>query len=390
MADELQDERWMSQALDLARQGAGLASPNPTVGCVIVRDGKVVGEGFHQYDLRDHAEVVALREAGIDARGATAYVTLEPCSHQGRTPPCADALIAAGVARAVVATLDANPQVHGQGVEKLRQAGIEVATGILEQPAREINNSFAKYIRTGLPYVTLKAAMSLDGRIAPPASSRTPGEVFWITGLESRQHVQFLRHSVDAVLTGIGTVLADDPLLTDRSGLPRRRPLLRVILDAQLRLPLDSKLVRSANEDVIVFCGEASRERREALSAAGITVKPLDPEAASDKLTLAAVLRELAKLQITSLMVEAGSSLNTSFLNEGVVDRLFLFYAPTLLGADGQPLVEKAPITPLKIQRSAVHRFGKDFACELRLREYWQNFETTAGGVGKIAAPTQD
>src|SRR5271170_6489992 len=297
------DEHWMTQALDLAHRGVGLASPNPTVGCVIVRDGQVAGSGFHEYDRRDHAEVVALREAGGFARGATAYVTLEPCSHFGRTGPCADALIAAGIGRVVVATADANPVVHGRGIEKLRQAAIEVTVGVLQEPAQRNNDAFAKYVRTGLPFVTLKAAMTLDGCIAPPPSSRKPGEVSWITGPESRQHVHRLRHSVDAVLTGIGTVLADDPLLTDRSGLPRTRPLLRVILDTQLRLPLGSKLVQSAGGDLLVFCGdEAAGERAAGLEAAGIEVVRIEGE--DGLLNLGAILDELGRRKILSLLLE--------------------------------------------------------------------------------------
>ncbi len=269
------DERWMADALDLARRGVGLASPNPTVGCVIVREGKVVGAGFHQYDQRDHAEVVALREAGELARGATAYVTLEPCSHFGRTGPCADALIAAGVGRLVVATADANPEVHGHGIEKLRRANIEVTVGVLQKSARRLNDAFAKYIRTGIPHVTLKAAMTLDGRIAPQPSSRRPGEISWITGPESLQQVHYLRHSVDAVLTGVGTVIADDPLLTDRSGRRRTRPLLRVVLDTQLRLPLESKLLHSADRDVLVFCSNVP-ERSQAGFVGGRTLRQRD------------------------------------------------------------------------------------------------------------------
>ncbi len=335
----LVDERWMTQALGLARRGVGLASPNPTVGCVIVREGKLVGAGFHQYDQRDHAEVVALREAGELARGATAYVTLEPCSHFGRTGPCADALIAAGVGRVVVATADANPAVNGRGIEKLRRANIEVTVGVLQKPARRLNDAFAKYIRTGIPHVTLKAAMTLDGRIAPPPSSRKPGEISWITGPESLQQVHHLRHSVDAVLTGVGTVIADDPLLTDRSGRRRTRPLLRVVLDTQLRLPLESKLLHSADRDVLVFCSNVPESRRLALSAAGLSVKEIESDPGNTYPSLLKVLKELGKMQITSVMIEAGSQLNSSFLDAGLVDRLYLFYAPYFLGPEAHPVV---------------------------------------------------
>jgi diaminohydroxyphosphoribosylaminopyrimidine deaminase / 5-amino-6-(5-phosphoribosylamino)uracil reductase len=361
----------MAQALDLASDAVGLASPNPTVGCVIVREGHLVGQGAHEYDRLDHAEVVALRQAGDLARGATAYVTLEPCSHHGRTGPCTDALTAAGVARVVVATADANPAVLGRGIEKLRQAGIEVATGVLQQPAQRLNDAFAKYIRTGLPFVTLKAAMSLDGRIAPPPSDRKPKEIAWITGAESRRQVQQLRHSVDAVITGIGTVLADDPMLTDRSDLPRRRPLLRVVLDSQLRLPTDSKLAQSAREDLIVFTANPSEQRLQALSEAGVEIRRIPPEPGSRYLSLTRVLQALGEMQITSVMVEAGSQLNASFLNAGLVHRLYLFYAAYFLGAEAQPLLSQVPEKRIAIQNVHLHQFGLDFAIEAKLDDPW-------------------
>ncbi len=381
MADEsanpaasLADENWMAQALDLARQAVGLASPNPTVGCVLVRGGILVGHGAHKYDGLDHAEVVALREAGDLAKGATAYVTLEPCSHHGRTGPCADALIAAGLARVVVATADANPAVHGRGIAKLRQAGIEVAIGVLQQPAQRLNDAFAKYIRTGLPYVTLKAAMSLDGRIAPPPSDRKPKETAWITGPESRHQVHLLRRSVDAIVTGIGTVLADDPLLTDRSELPRRRPLLRVILDSHLRLPPDSKLVQSARRDVMVVCTNAPEQNLQALSAADVVIRQITPEPGSTRPSLSQILGTLGEMKITSVMLEAGSELNASFLSAGLVDRLYLFYAPTFLGPEAQPFASQAlEKKRLTIQSTTLQQFGSDFAIEAPLKDPWQS-----------------
>jgi diaminohydroxyphosphoribosylaminopyrimidine deaminase/5-amino-6-(5-phosphoribosylamino)uracil reductase len=367
------DERWMTQALSLASEAVGLASPNPTVGCVIVREGHLVGQGAHLYDDRDHAEIVALRQAGDLAVEATAYVTLEPCSHHGRTPPCAHALIAAGIKRVVIATLDANPQVHGQGVEKLRQAGIEVTTGILQPQAQQLNNAFAKFIRTGTPYVTLKAAMSLDGRIAPPSSERQPKEVAWLTGAESRQQVHLLRHAHDAILTGIGTVLADDPLLTDRSNLPRRRKLLRVVLDSQLRLPIDSQLVKSAQEDVIVFATNPNRENLQAITAAGIEVIQLTPHPESINPPLTQVLHHLAQKKITSILIEAGSKLITGFLTEGLVDELYLFYAPLFLGPHAQPLLTQSPNPLPPIRTKTVRQFGEDIAIQAQLTDPWKS-----------------
>jgi diaminohydroxyphosphoribosylaminopyrimidine deaminase/5-amino-6-(5-phosphoribosylamino)uracil reductase len=255
MANATTDEAFLRRALDLARAGMGLASPNPCVGAVIVDDsGQEIGSGSHTYDGLKHAEVLALQQAGGKARGATLYINLEPCSHQGRTGACADAVIAAGVRRVVACMEDPNPQVSGKGFERLRNAGVSVASGILQAEGRELNAPFAKYIRTRTPLVTLKAAMTLDGKIAPPAAGPGTG---WITNELSRGHVQRLRHQNDAIMVGVGTVLADDPLLTDRSRHPRRRPILRVVLDSRLRLPLESQVARSAKDDVLIFCSLA-------------------------------------------------------------------------------------------------------------------------------------
>src|SRR5216684_2167916 len=251
----LSDEQHMSRALDLARAGVGLVSPNPAVGAVVVdASGREVGSGTHTYDGIKHAEVRALEQAGDAARGGTLYLNLEPCSHQGRTGPCANAVIAAGIRRVVCSMEDPNPQVAGRGFAKLRGSGITVGVGLFEADAKKLNESFAKYVRSGKPLVTLKSAMTLDGKIADatkpgaepgsavPASEGARSGYHWITGETARAHVQQLRHQSDAILTGIGTVLADDPLLTDRTSLPRRRPLLRVVLDSRLRLPLVSQL----------------------------------------------------------------------------------------------------------------------------------------------------
>ncbi|MDP9038638.1 MAG: bifunctional diaminohydroxyphosphoribosylaminopyrimidine deaminase/5-amino-6-(5-phosphoribosylamino)uracil reductase RibD [Acidobacteriota bacterium] len=329
----------MGRALELARDTVGLASPNPMVGCVLVREGELVGEGAHRYDRLDHAEVSALKDAGArgrDASGATAYVTLEPCSHHGRTGPCADALIAAKVARVMVATVDPNPQVRGRGNERLRAAGVEVAVGLCEAEARELNAGFARWIATGRPLVTLKAALSADGMLAPPAAGRVAGEPFWITGAAAREEVQRMRHAADGVLTGIGTVLADDPLLTDRSGGERRRRLLRVVLDSALRTPVGSKLVRSAAGDVLVFCGmEAPPERARALEAAGVHVQPIGGE--GGRLDLGEVVARLGERGILTLLLECGSELNGAFLAAGLVDRVVLFRGARELGAGSVP-----------------------------------------------------
>jgi diaminohydroxyphosphoribosylaminopyrimidine deaminase/5-amino-6-(5-phosphoribosylamino)uracil reductase len=388
-----QDEVFMQRALKLAAETIGLASPNPQVGCVLVRatplgDPKIIGEGAHLYDNRDHAEIVALKQAaarGISTKGATAYVTLEPCSHHGRTGPCADALIAAGITRCVIATQDPNPRVSGQGIQKLRAAGIEVTLGILEQPARDLNEAFAHFIQHRTPFVTLKAALSVDGKLAPPPASRYPNQPHWLTGPAARYEVQLLRHASDAVLTGIGTVLSDDPQLTDRSGLfgpnalPRRRPLLRVILDTNLRIPLTSQLVRSAastrgsQSDLLILCGSlASPSKAAALGSLGVEVDQIPDHAG--RLSLPAVLSTLAERDILSLLLECGSHLNGSFLRQNLVDKAVLIYAETELGDQAIPFAQGVP-SPYLFEQS-LHRitratYGPDACVTGYLHDPW-------------------
>lgn len=362
----------MSQALALAHRSAGLASPNPAVGCVLVLGGKTVGEGFHEYDKLDHAEVAALREAGEKARGATAYVTLEPCSHQGRTGPCADALIAAGVSRVVVATGDPNPAVNGQGLARMQAAGITVETGVLANEARELNDGFARHIRTGLPFVTLKAGVSLDGRIAPAPGKHPPGTPAYLTSEESLAVVQQMRHATDAVITGINTVLNDDPLLTDRSRRPRRRPLQRVVVDSALRLRLDSKLVRTAkNGDVLVFCTTPIPDRQRALEALGVRVEQVEPGPGGSRVSLQRVLERLGEMQMTRVLLEAGSQVSSSALAQQVVDKLSLFYAPIFLGARGVPLISDVEGLQPPMDRVTFEQIGRDFRFEAYLRDPW-------------------
>ena len=333
----------MQRALTLARETVALASPNPQVGCVLVKDGEIIAEGAHLYDHRDHAEIAALkqaRERGHDVSGATAYVTLEPCSHHGRTGPCADALVAARISRVVIATQDPNPQVSGQGIAKLRAAGIEVTLDVLEQPARDLNDAFAHFIVQHRPFVTLKAALSVDGYLAPSPQTRTPNQPHWLTGPAARAEVQRLRHASDAILTGIGTVLADDPALTDRTNEPRRRPLLRVVLDSHLRIPLDSQLVRTtANRDLLLLTSSrAPIEKIKALEQAGAEVEAIPDH--DNRLSLAAVLKALAQRQILSLLLESGTHLNGAFLHHDLVDKAVLFYSDTELGCDSLPFAE--------------------------------------------------
>ncbi len=380
-SDHNPDVRWMRQALLLAESSIGLASPNPRVGCVLVKNGIVVGRGAHHYDRKDHAEIVAMREAGEQVRGATAYVTLEPCSHTGRTPPCAEALLKAGVERVVVATGDPNPRVNGTGLNVLRAGGVAVTTGVLAEPARALNDGFARWIESKVPFVTLKAGISLDGRIAPSRENKDPGSVAYLTGARSLLAVQRLRHSVDAVLTGIGTVLEDNPLLTDRSGGARRRALLRVVLDSDLRLPVASRLVQTVQNDVLVLTaarpGDAShRKRCLALEAAGVQVRNV-PAKPDGRLQLSAALQLLGESYgVLNLLTEGGSQLNQSLLegedgNGSLADKLCLFYAPMFLGEAGVPLVAGALSTPIELRRFSTTESGSDFRFEAYLRDPW-------------------
>lgn len=365
----------MEHALALARRGIGLASPNPTVGCVIVNDGQIVGEGFHQYDWRDHAEIVALKSAKERARGATLYVTLEPCSRTGRTGPCTEAIISAGVRRVVAAIEDPNPLNASRGFERLGLAGIEVVKDVGEEEARQLNEAFACWIRTRKPFVTLKAALTLDGQLAlPQAGKKRPKHVGkrngseWITSEESRAEVHRMRHASDALLTGIGTILADDPLLTDRSGLQRRRRLLRVILDSQLRLPPKSRIVETADDDLLVFTA-ASLKSAEAhkLQDAGIEI--VQVKAKQGRLDLRAVLVELGRREVLSVLLEAGPTLNGAVLATGIVHKLFLFYAPKIAGCSSVPFA-LAPNLALPLLRDMrTQGFGPDIALEAYLRD---------------------
>jgi diaminohydroxyphosphoribosylaminopyrimidine deaminase/5-amino-6-(5-phosphoribosylamino)uracil reductase len=336
------DALWMERALELARGAVGLASPNPTVGCVLVGvSGEVLGEGAHRYAERDHAEIVALKQAaarGREVRGATAYVTLEPCAHHGRTGPCSEALVAAGVGRCVVATVDPNALVSGKGLDLLRAAGVEVVVmeGALAMEARRLNDAFAWFIQKGRPFVTLKAAVSVDGMLAPAAGKRSAVAPHWITGRAARDDAQGLRHAADAVMVGMGTVAADDPLLTDRTGMERRQALLRVVLDSGLRLSVESKLVKSVAGDLLVVCAEdAGVDRAERLMGLGVEV--LRVKRVAGGLDVKAVLEALGRRGVVSVLVEAGSALNGAMLREGLVEKVVLYFAESEMGLDGVP-----------------------------------------------------
>jgi diaminohydroxyphosphoribosylaminopyrimidine deaminase/5-amino-6-(5-phosphoribosylamino)uracil reductase len=364
------DIRFMEHALTLARKGVGLASPNPHVGCVIVREGRIVGEGFHQYEWRDHAEIVALKSAEKNARGSTLYVNLEPCNHTGRTGPCTEAIIAAGVRRVVAAMQDPNPITSGKGFARLRAANIETVCGVLEDDAGRLNESFACWIRTKKPFVTLKSALTLDGQLTLPKVQQEKKRA-WITSEESRAEVQRMRHASDALMTGIGTILADDPLLTDRSGLPRRRRLQRVILDTKLRLPPRSRIVQTANDDLLVLTAvplrssKASRLQREG-------VEVLHAHASRGRIDLNAVLTELGKREILSALLESGPTLNGAALSSGVVHKLMLFYAPKFAGETGVPFAHMTLSGPPLLSNMRAQQFGADVAIEAYLQDVYR------------------
>ena len=328
------DRRMMARALELAARGVGQVSPGPLVGCVLVSPaGEIVGEGFYVFEAIKHAETIALDQAGEKARGATAYVSLEPHAHHGRTSPCTDVLIAAGIKRVVAPIEDLNPKVSGKGFAHLRAAGIQVETGLLREEAARVNEAYLHFMSTGLPFVHLKLAVSLDGKIA----TRT-GDARWITGPEARARAHELRHEYDAILVGAGTVRSDDPLLTDRSGLPRRRPLVRVVLDNKLRLSPDSQLARTASEAPVIVTGNAD---------------------------LRAVLKELADKSLQSVLVEGGATVAGKFLEAGLVNKVTFFIAPKIIGGTTAPSaiggvgVEKMS-DALELERISVIQRGKD------------------------------
>lgn len=355
----------MERALSLARKGVGLASPNPTVGSVIARQGEIVGEGFHQYDWRDHAEILALKTAGSRARGATLYVTLEPCNHTERTGPCTEAIIEAGVQRVVAAMEDPNPKMNGKGFARLRQAAINVESGLCQAEAQRLNEGFSHWIRTRVPFVTLKSALTLDGQLALPHRNKSKRRE-WITSEESRAEVHRMRHANDALLTGIGTILADDPLLTDRTGLPRRRRLLRVVLDTRLRLSSKSRIVQTADDDLLVFTSASLKSpKARNLQNAGIElVRLIAPNRAA---FLRQALKELGRRDILGVLLEAGPALNAAALSAGCVNKLVLFLAPKLALSSAVPLTRKATakLPPLRIVRTTP--FGPDVALEAQI-----------------------
>ena len=382
---QISDEACVCRALMLAHHGVAQTHPNPMVGALIEKNGETIAEAFHTYEGRKHAEILALEQARGAARGATLYLNLEPCCHTARTGPCTQAIIEAGIKRVVAAMQDPNPKVAGAGFRALRDAGIEVSVGIREQDARRLNEAFAKWIRTGLPFVTLKTALTLDGQIAARAPRRSGhsrsahrSSTTWITSSESREEVQRLRHASDALLTGIGTVLADNPRMTDRTSLPRRRPLLRTIVDSKLRTPLRSTIVADAAKapgSVIIFTTQPEKSAKaRQLVKRGVEIVRVRPR--SGRIDLREVLRDLGRREILSVIVEAGSALNGAMLEQDLVDKMILFYAPRVLGETTVPVAQyRASVArdSQTLTNLSLHRFGPDFAVEGYFHDVYRN-----------------
>lgn len=351
------DERYMRTALGLARRAAGRTSPNPMVGAVVVRDGRVVGRGHHARAGGDHAEVAALRQAGQAARGATLYINLEPCSHFGRTPPCARAVIEAGVGRVVAGMVDPNPEVAGRGLAALREAGVRVEVGVREEECRRLNEAFVKHVTLGLPFVTLKLAASLDGRIATSS-----GDSRWVTGEAARKYVHGLRNECDAVLVGSGTVAADDPQLTCR--IPGGRDPWRIVLDRRLRTPVTARVVNHPEPGkTVLVCGNGvPAGRRKRLEDRGVQVWTFPVR--QGRISFRRVLRKLARSGVLSVLVEGGGVTASRAVADKVVDKVLCFYAPKFIGAEGLPMMGDLGITRMRgcprLERPVVRRLGED------------------------------
>jgi diaminohydroxyphosphoribosylaminopyrimidine deaminase/5-amino-6-(5-phosphoribosylamino)uracil reductase len=329
LLDILNDEYYMKLALELAAKASGQTSINPVVGCVVVKQGRIIGIGSHLKRGSGHAEVHALQMAGDEAEGATVYVTLEPCSHFGKTPPCCERIIAAKAARVVVASSDPNPQVSGRGISRLREEGIDVTVGVLEQQSRQMNEKFNKYITTKIPFVTLKTASTLDGKIA----SRT-GDSRWVTGTAAREQVHTLRHQHEGIMVGIGTVLADDPLLNTRAAVPAFDPV-RIIVDSSLRLPLHARVVTDSSiRTIVLTSSQAAEDKRQALESAGIEVVVCGTGA---KVDLSEAMKKLGELEIGSILLEGGGQLNGAMLEAGLIDKIILYYAAKIIGGVEAP-----------------------------------------------------
>ena len=363
------ERRMMQRVMALAAMGRGCTTPNPLVGAVVARGSEVVGQGYHRRAGEPHAEIIALRQAGGTARGATLYTNLEPCCHVGRTPPCVQEIVRAGVRKVVASIRDPDPRVNGGGFRTLRSSGVRVEVGLMRREAEVLNRAFSKSVKAGLPFVTLKGAASLDGRIATPS-----GDSKWITSAEAREHARVLRREHDAVLVGIGTILADDPRLTVRPAHCRSLPLCRVVLDGSLRLPDGARVLSTLDQGpVLVFAGpRASRSRAENLEKRGATVErvPLS----RGRLDLKRLLRSLAQRDINRLLVEGGGEIHASFLRQHLADRMVVYLAPrviggrdarSLVGGEGPRRLADAP----RLERLVSYRVGPELVVEADLRK---------------------
>jgi diaminohydroxyphosphoribosylaminopyrimidine deaminase / 5-amino-6-(5-phosphoribosylamino)uracil reductase len=360
----MKDEEYMRLTLSLARRGTGTTAPNPMVGALVVKGNRIVGKGYHRKAGLPHAEVVALNEAQEEARGSSLYINLEPCSHQGRTPPCVNAIIKAGVRRVVVAMLDPNPLVNGMGIDTLKKAGIDVKVGLLEDEAKRLNEAFIVYMEKKKPFVTMKAAVSLDGKIATKTCDSK-----WISNEESRKYVNKLRSAADGIMVGINTVILDNPLLVPRIARPKRLPV-RIILDSKLRIPLSCDIVKTSEKyPTWVFTAEDSRSDKETrLRSMGLEVIRV-PKEEGGRVSPRYVCDELFKREIMHVILEGGGEINSGFLKEGLIDKVVLFYAPILIGGKGAyNLIGGKGVDFLKdaykVDINAVKRFKEDIYLE--------------------------
>lgn len=350
---------YMKMALDLAKLGEGLTSPNPLVGALLVKDGEIVGRGHHQKAGEDHAEIIALKQASEKAKGATLYVTLEPCCHVGKTGPCTEAIVKAGVRKVVVSMLDPNDQVNGKGVRELKRLAVEVETGILEKESQEMNEFFTFWIKNQLPFVLLKTASTLDGKIAT-----FKGESKWITSEESRLVVHTLRNKVDAILVGIGTVLADNPQLMVHEDKDKRRNPLRIVIDSKLRISPRAKILKTSEwiKTMIVTTRKATLKKRKSLERMGVEVVVVPDK--RGRVSIVSLLKLLGKRGVTSVLVEGGSEVNASFLKEKLAHKIFYFMAPRILGNDALSAYADLGVSDLdqavKIKNVKVENIGKD------------------------------
>lgn len=364
MMEKSDDVKYMKLAINLAKRGIGTTSPNPAVGSLIVKDGKVLGRGFHKVAGENHAEINALISASYSAEGSTMYVTLEPCSHYGKTPPCTNAIKKAGIKRVVIGMIDPNPLVCGKGIKELKKAGIEIEIGVLKDEVRKLNEAYTKYITTGIPFIIIKYAMTFDGKIAS-----ITGDSKWISSTDSRDFVQKLRSSVDAILVGINTVIKDNPKLTVRRGLsPKKGTVpsgpIRIILDSFCRIPLSSNVLDSSAKTIIVTTNFASKKRIGKIQKNKAEVLVVDSK--NKRVNIKDLFYELAKRNITSVLIEGGSEVNADVINSGLADKIYIFFCPLILGGkkaitavegEGIKFVKDA----IKIKNLQIKKIGSDF-----------------------------